>query len=116
MNTLIVVLKKIDEGFTLASELIGKLTPESVLEYMPADKFAHLVIGFLFGLVATYLLPNATIALLALIVLAVGKELYDALYAHYGIASHDVDPLDALVTILSGMLGIGLVILIKLIL
>ncbi len=80
---------------------------------IPADKQGHISLGLLLGLAFG---AHLLLAVIAVIGVAVGKELAD--YLHNVIAKahvHDVEVLDAVATIAGGAIGIGVVTVINLI-
>lgn len=73
---------------------------------MKKDKLYHLVAGFIIGFVFAFWRPGE--ALFFASCAGVGKELYDKY-----IKKSEVDPLDAFFTILGGMIGVVLSILMQ---
>lgn len=70
---------------------------------IPEDKKAHLNLGLLIGL-ALGAVPQ--IAIIAILTIGIGKEVYDYLYNRItGTQKHGVELLDALYTIGGGVLG-----------
>ena len=73
---------------------------------IPADKFTHGLAGFTIAILLT--LYSVPLALLAVLVVGVGKELYDYVMNRLsGKHKHDVDAHDILATVIGGVLGIG---------
>ena len=68
------------------------------------DKIYHLVAGFLIALI--FGLINPVLGLTLAIVVGVGKELYDK-----KIKKSAIDPLDVIATVVGGVLGIALAII-----
>lgn len=66
---------------------------------LPPDKAMHIIVGFVIFAVAH--LYSANLAVILVVLAAVGKEAYD--YRHK--LFHTPDPLDALATIFGGVLG-----------
>jgi hypothetical protein len=79
---------------------------KGVFDSIPDDKKKHIIAGLFIGLVFGELLVLAGIIL---VVVSVGKELYDFLTDKYLGIKHDVEVLDALATIVGGLAGIGIV-------
>ncbi len=80
---------------------------------IPIDKQGHIRLGLLLGLAFG---AHLLIAVIAVVGVAIGKELAD--YLHNVIAKahvHDVEVLDAVATIAGGAIGIGVLTVINLI-
>ena len=69
------------------------------------DKIYHLVAGFIISLI--FGLINPVLGLALAIIAGVGKEIYDK-----KIKKSVIDPLDAIATVVGGILGTGLAIVI----
>ena len=69
------------------------------------DKIYHLVAGFIISLI--FGLINPVLGLVLAIIAGVGKEIYDK-----KIKKSVIDPLDVIATVLGGILGTGLAIVI----
>ena len=69
------------------------------------DKIYHLVSGFIIGLI--FGLINPVLGLALAIIAGIGKEIYDK-----KIKKSVIDPLDVIATVLGGILGTGLAIVI----
>ena len=69
------------------------------------DKIYHLVAGFIISLV--FGLINPVLGLALAIIVGVGKEIYDK-----KIKKSVIDPLDVIATVVGGILGTGLAIVI----
>ena len=69
------------------------------------DKIYHLVAGFIISLI--FGLINPVLGLILAIIAGVGKEIYDKY-----IKKSVIDPLDVIATVLGGVLGTGLAIVI----
>ena len=70
---------------------------------IPEDKQGHMVLGFIVGLAfANHLI----LAILTVILVAFGKELYDYLTNRFIGTKHGVEALDILATMVGGGLGI----------
>ena len=67
------------------------------------DKLLHLLVGFTITLIVA-LLGYPLVGLVATMVVAIGKEVYD----YYNKESHTSDGLDLIVTIVGGLLAIEL--------
>lgn len=88
-------------------ELIGKGGDMvmGLIHKIPEDKRGHLTLGLLFGVVLGY---HVTVAVITVLAIAVGKEVYDYLSNKLVGGSHEVSVMDALCTIIGGGIGIGL--------
>ncbi len=74
---------------------------------IPEDKKAHLNLGLVLGLLFG---SHVYIALGVVLLVAIGKEVYDEIYNVYtGTKTHGVELLDAVATAVGGLVGIGLV-------
>ena len=69
------------------------------------DKIYHLVAGFIISLI--FGLINPVLGLVLAVIAGVGKEIYDK-----KIKKSVIDPLDVIATVLGGILGTGLAIVI----
>ena len=67
------------------------------------DKIYHLVAGFIISLIFGFI--NPVLGLILAIIAGVGKEIYDK-----KIKKSVIDPLDVIATVLGGILGTGLAI------
>lgn len=80
---------------------------------IPEDKQGHLRLGALLGLAFA---NNLILAIVVIVVVAVGKELYDAAYNHLTkTTAHEVSISDALFTVAGGALGLGTAAVIRLV-
>ncbi len=78
---------------------------------IPADKIGHLTLGLLFGLAFG---QNLVLAIVLILIVALGKEIYD--YVHNKITkteTHGVELLDATATIAGGVIGLAVVYLLN---
>lgn len=75
------------------------LNPLTALSSVPADKLGHFTAGVLIYAALHFISP--TVGLLAVVVAAWGKEVYDYLHRN----KHSPDPLDALATMIGGLIG-----------
>lgn len=82
------------------------------LESIPEDKQKHIAVGLLIGLIFGQSVP---LALMTLIVAALGKELYDYIYNMFISDVHEVSLYDSLATLAGGVVGVVLVYVGKLI-
>lgn len=71
---------------------------------IPYDKLMHFTAGAVVGAVAGVISGSAAVALLAAVVVAIGKEVYDNI-----VPGHDVELLDAVSTVAGGSLSAVLV-------
>lgn len=79
---------------------------KKAFDVIPDDKKKHILAGLFIGLVFGKLVVLASIIL---VTVSVGKELYDFLTDKYLGIKHDVEVLDALATIVGGLVGIAIV-------
>lgn len=94
MNRIIEVMNK---GVDKSMELLHKI---------PEDKRTHLTVGLLLGAV---LGQHVVLASCVIVGAAVGKEVFDYMSNKFAGGSHDVSTMDAVVTLVGGMVGVGLV-------
>lgn len=75
------------------------MNPLAFLNDLPDDKAKHLIVGVLVYAIAHFVSP--IVGLAAVVVAAVGKEIYDWFHKE----SHTPDVWDAIATIAGGVLG-----------
>ncbi len=73
------------------------------------DKKGHITLGLLLGLAFG---ANLKVAIIVILAVAIGKEVYDYLYNHFVAPIHEVSALDALATTIGGAIGVGVIALI----
>ena len=77
-----------------------------LLDKIPEDKQKHIAVGVLLGLA---LGAHFLIAVVVILIAALGKEAYDYIYNMFISDVHDVDLYDSLATIGGGAVGIVLI-------
>lgn len=79
---------------------------------IPEDKFMHGLAGF--TITAVFTLYSVPVALVAVFIAGVGKEIYDAIMNHVSKKHvHDVDTHDIFATMIGGALGISVMLLLS---
>ncbi len=88
------------------------MTLIDLVDKVPEDKQKHVAVGLLIGLAFG---QSVTLALVVLLIVSLGKELYDLLYNMFVSDVHEVSLYDSVATIAGGVIGIGVVSVIGLI-
>ncbi len=89
---------------------MNKLT--ELYDKISDDKKGHITLGLLLGLAFG---AHALLAAIIVLIVAIGKEVYDYVSTKYFEASHQVEVLDAAATAAGGAIGILVVTVINLI-
>ena len=100
-------MNKIVELFAKIGDLYNNLVSK-----LPVDKQGHAVIGLILGLAFG---ARVGLAIAVVLIVGIGKEVYDYAYNHIIADIHEVSIYDALATICGGAVGILVVRLIHLI-